>query len=281
MNIAIFKRIAVAFAFSPRREALLLEVKRVVELQQAELFIVHVGERKEHKDSQLENLVEKLNFNPDRTHICWEMGNPAARILQVCQEQQIDLLITGAMRQKNLLQYYLGSVGRQILRNASCSVLVLTEPSKNPARIKNILVCADENPPTKTLLENTIRIGKEYESDCLHILKQAVPAKKAAWSENSAPETPRAVVLREIGKVKAMIQKVNLHGLGLHIKVTSSDPLQLLPKFVKRYNADLLVMPTPGNKFIFLHRLFRRELELLFSDLPCNLLLIKVNNQNR
>jgi nucleotide-binding universal stress UspA family protein len=280
MDFGPFKRIALAFAFSPRREALLAEAKRVVDLQNAELFIIHVGERKEHKDSQLDNLVEKLNFNPERTHICWETGDPAVRILEVCQEKQIDLLIAGAMRQRNLLQYYLGSVARKILRNAACSVLVLTEPSKQPQRVKDIVVCIDENPRAKMLLEQAIGVGRRHATRQVHILKQAIQNSKV-WPELVRPESPRQFVEHEIIKVHKILQRINTTGVAYHIKITATDPMQALPAYVKRYNADLLILPTPSHRFMFLHRLFRRELELLFSDLPCNLLLIKNSGSNR
>ena len=273
MQITPFKRIAIAFAFSPGRVALLTEARRLMELQNAELYIIHAGEQKEHKNSQLDMLLERLNFDLERTHIRWEEGDPAERVAEVCRDEQIDLIIAGALKQQNLLQYYLGSVTRRILRQANCSVLVLREPGAEPARIKELLVCVDEHPRSGPLLAHAVTIGKVFRAKHIRVLKQALFPKQGLGDEKR--KDLRKIIKAEEKKVHELLSGSQAKSANLRIKITSDDPLRNIADYARKYKADLLVLPAPTGSFTFINRVFRRETEFLLTDLPCNLLLLK------
>ena len=50
-----------------------------------------------------------------------------------------------ALTKENLIQYYIGTVARQIMRKANCSVMLLTQPVDEARGFKNIVVDAEES----------------------------------------------------------------------------------------------------------------------------------------
>ncbi|HET6993210.1 MAG TPA: universal stress protein, partial [Bacteroidia bacterium] len=121
-----FETIGVAVAFSPRLEALLAEAKKMSESFGAQLLLMHIGERTRTKEARLDDVIRKLGIDEKKTRVIWHEGNPVITLLELCKLNIVDLLIVGAMRKENMLQYYLGSVARKISRKAKCSVLLLT-----------------------------------------------------------------------------------------------------------------------------------------------------------
>jgi len=52
-------------------------------------------------------------------------GKPAPEILRYAKEKEIDLIITGTQGKRGIERVLLGSVAEEIIRNASCKVLVV------------------------------------------------------------------------------------------------------------------------------------------------------------
>ena len=128
-----FRKIALAIAFSPRIRALLAETARLKVLWNADLTIIHVGEKSEAEEKLLQEHLEAVGLAkfPD-VKIFWEEGKPSDKILSRCKKENVDLLIAGALRKEKFIQYYLGTVARKILRRADCSVLMLTSAQPPP-----------------------------------------------------------------------------------------------------------------------------------------------------
>jgi hypothetical protein len=55
-----FETVAVAIAFSPRLEAILMETKRMVNMFGSQLVIIHVGKKDAHHEEVLEKLMNKI-----------------------------------------------------------------------------------------------------------------------------------------------------------------------------------------------------------------------------
>jgi hypothetical protein len=78
------------------------------ELWNAELVLIHVGHRGQKEEKSLRDLLDKTKLNNDeRVTIVWESGKPGDRILAACKKENVDLLIAGALKKENLVQYYL------------------------------------------------------------------------------------------------------------------------------------------------------------------------------
>jgi len=55
----MYKKIGLAIAFSPRIEALIAEAKRLVQIFDAELVLIHVGVKNPDLESKLEEIVTR------------------------------------------------------------------------------------------------------------------------------------------------------------------------------------------------------------------------------
>lgn len=278
----MFKKIAAAIAFSPRMEAILSEASRLSQLFNAELILVHVGEKDEHKKKLLQKKMEKVSINPIRTPVLWESGDPAKSILATCKRQQVDLLIAGALQKENIFKYYTGSVARDILRKAPCSVLVLIEPGGQPERFRRIVIHAGERAEATHTISAACLIGKRDRSSQLHILKELkmygfTMALAGEDPEHTYAETRRNLVQEEIDKVKELMSCCSCEGLKINIKIVAGQYGAELVRFSRQSKADLLVVAAPGRDLNILDRMFPHDLEHILADLPCNLLWVQAD----
>lgn len=280
-----FKKIGLAFAFSPRLEALLHETSRLKSLFDADLVLIHVGDESEELRASLRLLMDKAGLTDSRIIVRWEKGNPGNRILAVCREEQIDLLIAGALKRENLVQSYLGSTARKILRKADCSVLTLLNPKTTPVPFKSIVVNAEDSPYVESALKIACRLGMLEEAKWLHVVREI---KLYGLTMAAAPQATEAeyedfrqeIVRDEIASVEKKIDAIPHEGLRINYKILSGKSGFELRKFTISKKADLLIVGAPSRKFSFFDRLFRHDLEYVFADLPANLLVVNPGRVN-
>ena len=78
----------------------------------------------------------------------------------------------------------------------------------------------------------------------------------------------------EIDKVEEILRRIPHDRLKINIKMVSGKAGFELSKFAERKNADLLVVGAPRRRFSIFDRVFPHDLEYIFGDMPCNLLVI-------
>ena len=115
-------KILIGVAFSPNLKANVFEAVRLANMFDAELVGVHVGEKTDKKITDLNALLKEADVLKKTFNIIWQEGKPVKVILQTCTQQNIDLLILGALQKENLYKYYAGSIAREITRKAPCSL---------------------------------------------------------------------------------------------------------------------------------------------------------------
>lgn len=275
----LFKRIGLAIAFSPRVEAMLAEAIRLKNIWEAELVLIHVGEHGETEKHTLDKLLSKHNLLATDVTVCWRKGKPANEILKACQEQQIDLLVTGALRKEGLVQHYVGSIARRILRKANCSVLTLIQPSVTPTPFDNIVVSADDHVLTQETLRQACVFAKREQARWLHVVREVKLYGLTMSSADQATEEEytqlrHKLVEDEIDHVQRLLGKTNHAGLKINIKILSGKSGFELAQFAKRKNANLLIVSAPPRRLMLLDRIFPHDLEYVFAELPCNLLIV-------
>lgn len=270
-----FRRIAVAIAFSPRREAVLFEAAHLRELYDAELILIHIGEKQENKLVQLDALIDDYKIPHDKVHICWEKGHPAQKIVEICRREQVDLLVAGALRKENLLNFYLGSVARYITMHAPCSVLIFTEPSRKIRRFQHIIVSARPEPVRPLTFYHAARLARKEKAQQLQIIREVEPL----WSFSSVPAPPsERTVVAETEAIEEIFSGIKTKKLNLNISITSAREGHALKYIAQKQQADLLVLSSPQTHWPLVDRWVHRELHYLLADLPTNLLLIKEGN---
>ncbi len=276
----MYKKIALAIAFSPRMEALVAEAKRLAQLFESQLILIHVGEKTADLTKKLDDLVSKLNLDMSKTTILWkEEGKPVRKILEACEEEDVDLLVAGALKEEGLLTYYLGSVGRKIIRKANCSVLTLIDPKVSTSDFNKVVVNGTQLPVTPLVIRRGLEFSKALHSHQISILNEIkmyglMMGTASEDSEEEASHTRRLLVQDEIKYVQDILQDLDHEGLRINIKVTGGRWSVELARFCEKIGADLLVVGD-GRKLTFFDRIFPHDLEDILSTLPCNLLIVK------
>jgi nucleotide-binding universal stress UspA family protein len=285
MGIA-FNKIGLAIAFSPTLEALLNEAARLKRHWQSELVLIHVGDASASAVNLLKDLLAEIGLNEQEVTIRWEHGDPVKRILGVCREEKVDVIIAGALKKENLFKYYVGTIARKILRKAPCSVLVLLNPSVESRPISNIVVNTEDSPYVEQALEIACALSKAEKASWLHVVREIklyglTMSAADQHSEEEYSQLRTDLVSTEIDNVQRMLNKIPHEGLKVNIKILSGKSGYELVQFAIRKHADLLIVGAPSRKFSFFDRMFTHDQEYIFADLPCSLLVVNAKQNGK
>lgn len=275
----LFNRIGFALAFSPTAEAMLAETARWASLFKAELVLMHIGQHGASEERQLNELLLKTGLSTKNPKIVWETGDPADKILKISADENIDLLIAGALKKENLVHYYVGTIARKIMRKANCSLLMIANPSIEPHPLKNVVVNAEDSPFLQDALEVACQIASAEVSAWVHVIRELkllglALAATDQHSEQEYAEVKQHLMKDEIDEVEKMLSRIPHDQVKVNIKMLSGKSGFELCKFAERKQADLLIVGAPSKRFSLFDRVFPHDLEYVFADMPCNLLIV-------
>lgn len=275
-----YNRIALGIAFSPTAEAMLSETARLARQFGAEVLLIHVGERNTDSENRMTDMIHRCNMHQNNHTVIWESGEPAKVILDSCKKHHVDLVVTGALKKENLVQYYLGTVARKVLRKARCSVLTIVHPSKEERPYKNVVVSAEDSSYIREAIYTACRFVPKNTGAWIHIVRELklyglTMAASDQYTEEEYDDVRQGLVKQEILKVEEIMQRIPHEGIRVNIKMVSGKSGFELTRFAEKKHADLLVVGAPPRKFSFFDRMFPHDLEYIFADLPCNLLVVQ------
>ena len=279
----MYKKIGLALAFSPTCEAIIGTAARLQNLFDAELVLIHVGEKKHDEEEYLQKLVQTTEVNRSKLKVVWEKGSPASKILTVCKKEKVDLLIAGALKKENIVKFYIGSIARRLIRKANCSVLMLIAPTLPARSFKKIVIDGTEGLNNLKTIERGIQLSKLEDARQVHVFKaiklfglsMAITGEEA--SERDYEEKRREIVSREIDEIEQLLENIETGDLRINIKVAAGKAGYELHKFTKKSRADLLIVKGPGHRLNVLDRLFPHHLETVVDDLPSNILIDNIS----
>ena len=124
-----FNTIGIGVTFSPNLKANIYQSARLALLFKASLVLIHVGEVSEEKRATFASYLDPFLKEGLLASVVFNPGEPVESILESVNQNGVDLLILGALQRENFLKYYIGSIARKITRKASCSVMLLINPS--------------------------------------------------------------------------------------------------------------------------------------------------------
>jgi nucleotide-binding universal stress UspA family protein len=274
-----FKKIGLAIAFSPTSQALLKEAVKWSVQFQAQLVLVHVGNHTEDEDRRMDELMRSVDLSHVSYKLLWKTGEPVAEILKVCQSEGIDLLVAGALKKENLLQNYIGTVARKIMRKANCSILMIQNPHEEKEPIHNIVVSAEDSPYVEEAIRVACHIGQLEKVLWVHIARELkllglTLSANEQCSEEEYNQSMQGMVREELGQVEKMLARIPHSNLKVNIKVLSGKPGFELARFAEKKKAGLLIVGAPARRFSLFDRVFPHDLEYIFANLPCNLLVV-------
>ncbi|MEB2776111.1 universal stress protein [Algoriphagus sp. D3-2-R+10] len=275
----MYQKVALAIAFSPRMEALISETKRLVQLFGSDLILIHIGKKTDELEAKLDEIITKTGLDNLKTKLIWKEGKPVRMIIEACKEEKADLLVAGALKREGFLTYYMGSVGRKIIRKAPCSVLTLIEPKIDSTVFEKVVLNGTQLDITAHVIESGIDFSKYVKAEHVYILNEIKMyglqmGTASEDSEEEASQTRRQLVQNEMQYVEEILKKIDKGNLKINIKVTGGRWAVELARFCEKIDADLLVVGDDYN-LNFFDRIFPHHLEDLLSTLPCNLLIVK------
>ena len=275
-----FETIGVALAFSPHLEAILGEAKQLAEKFNAQLLLMHIGERTRSKEAKLDELIKSIGIDEKKTRIMWHEGNPVTTMLELCKLNIVDLLVLGALQKENVLRYYLGSIARKISRRAKCSVLLLTDPKKEGTRFKKIVVNGIESPKTSFTINTAVYFGKHCKVKEMTVATEVdQPGLAMTMASDStalqASKMKKEFAEEEISKVHDMVTKVSeREGIEISEKLIKGKPGCAIRQYAQSKKADLLVINSPDQTYGIIDRIFTHDMEYILEDLPTNVLIV-------
>jgi nucleotide-binding universal stress UspA family protein len=279
-----FNKIGLAIAFSPTSQALLKEAAKWAVQFNAQLVLMHVGKHGAEEEAKMRELIQSASLSGREPIIAWREGRPVDEILKVCRDENIDLLLAGALKKENILQNYIGTVARKIMRKADCSVMMIQNPIAERKPIQNIVVNAEDSPYVEQAIEAACTIGQLENAQWVHIARElkllglALSANEQC-TENEYHDNMQGMVREELDEVEKILARIPHSKLKVNIKVLSGKAGFELARFAERKNADLLIVGAPARRFSLFDRVFPHDLEYIFANLPCNLLVVNPKKQ--
>lgn len=257
---------------------MLAEAYRLKKLFEAELYCIHIGPKGKAEEEFLDDVLQKVSIKKDEVNILWEEGKAVRQILSICRKENIDLLVAGALQKENLFNFYIGSVARKIIRKASCSVLMIINPTIQPNPFQKIVINGSTGVRDLKTIKKGIKFAHCENASQAYIFKDIHGYGLSLMvsteeSETEFAERRRVLVQQEIEETKDLLNSIDTFAVQIHIKVAGGKEGYELKKFVQKINADLLVVRAPERTLRFLDRIFPHYLEMIMSDLPANLLI--------
>ena len=273
------KKILIGIAFSPNLKPNIFEAIRMANMFGAQLVGVHVGEKTNKKQNQLADLIleaPKLKY-PIKT--VWQKGKPVDVILNTAVNENIDLLVLGALQQENLYKYYVGSVARELTRKASCSVLLLIKPSVERVKCNHIVVNGLKDKRTTETIEASFLVSKALECKRITIVEEIsqkeIEVKVSDdYSLRKANINKEKLKRREDSRVNKILGNISTDGISVKIQSIFGKRGYSIGHYAKVKRADLLVMNAPSKTSI-LDRIFPHDIEYILTELPTDVLIVK------
>ena len=282
MNTIAFKTIGIGVTFSPNLEANINEAARFALCFGSKLVLIHVGEASEQKSKTFQKFLSPFKAKNLEYELLFKSGNPVDVILSSTEEKNIDLLVIGALKKENFLKYYLGSIARKITRQATCSVLLLINPSIERVPCKHIVVNGLKDPKTKETVTTAFLVGHKLGADKITVVEE-IDQEEVSVNIDDDKSLRKSTIIKERLRVReeARVQKIlsTIPDDFTKKMIIKSQPIfgkrgYSIGHYAQVARADLLVMNAPA-KMTFWDRVFPHDIEHILTELPTDVLIVQ------
>ena len=280
-----FNKVLIGFAFSPNLKANVFEAMRLACFFNAKLFFLHVGGKTQAKEKTFSEILNKPKDRPIELEVLWKEGEPIEAILSACEEYEIELLLLGALKRENVLKFYMGSIARKLTRKASCSVLLLIDPTIKRKPSQHVVDNAFESPQTESTIKAAFRFALDLNIGKITLVEEINRSELdlAVYDDRSlrrATLKKERIKRRELSRVNQILKKIP-ERFKENIAITTQSVFGTrgysIGHYAKLVRADVLIMNASEKKKSFFSRLFPKDLEYILSELPTNVLIIQSN----
>jgi nucleotide-binding universal stress UspA family protein len=234
----VYRRIGVATTFSPRFLAVLAEAARISRLFDSPLHLIHAAEEAPDKVSRFKAALQVLDLPPG-SPIHFERGEPAEAILRVQSEQQIELLVAGALEQESLHRNFTGDVARKLLVEAPCDLLLFVEPEEQAVPPRQIFVAIPDFSPfsRQTFLRSTEFAEKVGAQEVTLLLVQSTFTEAKAKALGNEPPSVEDALNDWTRDHQTLKVNLDSHSVRGNTGFTACE-------YVQSSKANLLVLPS-------------------------------------
>lgn len=276
----LFNKLGLAVTFSPTGIALLKETKRLKDLFDSELTLIHVGIKSESAEKKLSDAINDSGLNENETEIIWTKGDPANSIIKSAKSAGVNLLIAGALEKEKFIKYYIGSVARKLMRNAQSSVLILKSPSENPKSFKKFYVSTDYSVESEKTVKILFQFALKENAEEFVVIRDYYIPGLVSTIQNSGSLSEFELIRNNLQqeeeeKLKLFVRELNLKGLEVKTICLYGKEGWEANNFAKENKADIFGVTAPLRRLKLLDRLFQHEIEYSFENLPSNLLIVR------
>lgn len=269
-----YKNIAVASTFSPRFVHVLAEAKRVRNQFGSNLSLIFVGDRSDETDRKFSDALVDLGLPADSI-IHYTKGDPAAGILGAVEDNRIDMIVAGALEKEVVLHQFLGNVARRLVREASCSVMLFTEPNVEPKPLKRIVFVADYSDHGRDALKKAIALAAREQTERLFVIRIVTTFDeiRAARETPAAPGTAAPSTDDEEVALEEFVLSTGATEVPIEVRCIRGNTGFAASDFIQSVAADMLVVPIPPSPDP--GKNLPANIAWITDVIPCNLWVIR------
>lgn len=232
---------------------------------EAELSLIYVGQETPEVAEKFRDALTELSLPAD-SPVHYEKGDPSSAILRAINENGIELIVAGALEKQVVLHRFLGNVARRLLRETASSVILFTNPQREPVSLRNIVFVADYSEHSAAALRRTLHLAEEEKCERLYVIRVITTFDEARATRDDEP------AVDEEEKIEQFVLSLGEIRVPTEARCIRGNTGFAAADFVHSIAADLLVVPVspeensgrlPGN------------LEWLTDVIPCNLWVIR------
>ena len=275
----LYRHMGVAVSFSPRLEALIAEVAHLAPSMADRLSLIHAGPRTPENVARLQRACDAAGMSI-QAETLWVSGSPDTAILEAVESSGMDLLLAGALEKEKPLRYYLGSVAHNLVRDAPCSLILLTDPQIEPRPIRTIIVVAEYTDGALTALRKAIRLAEAEGAEQIFVIR-VLSQYGAEMLMTQGVRRERALAYdtagraQEEGMLHDFVDAAGQSQVPIHAQCVEGETGYIASQFSRKKNADLLVMPSSHQHGHFFERLFPSDMEWVLREIPCDLWVVR------
>ena len=271
-----YRTIAVATTFSPRFEQVLSEAKRIRDRFGSRLNLIYVGERNAETARKFRDVMSQLQL-PSDSAIHYQKGDPAEAILKVAVENDVDLVIAGALEKEVVLRSFLGNVARRLVREAACSVMLFTTPERPPRPLRKIVfVASNYSEHEQHALKKTIYLAAAEACERLYVVRvyTTFDEARASLRDDAGDVAPRPRTFEEEeAALEEFILATGHTEVPIEARCIRGNTGFAASDFVQSVAANLLVVPVRANGDA--SERLPNNIAWIIDVIPCNLWVIR------
>src|SRR5205814_1141815 len=213
---------------------------------------------------------------PGDSPVHYGQGDPADGILRAIADNDVDLIVAGALEKQSALHPFLGNVARRLLREASCSVLLFTNPELKPKPLRRIVFVVNYSDHAQRAFQQTLKLALAESCERLYAVRvyTTFDEARATMFVDNGDGAPRP---RTFDEEDAALEKFVLAAGDTEVPIEArcirGNTGFAASDFIKAVEADLLVVPVHKSE-TSAERL-PNHLAWIADVIPCNLWLIR------